>query len=124
MPILVDTSVVVDYLRARPEAVSYVEGLIDQPILVSAMTVAELYQGVREGGERSHLGALLSSWRVVSLSFALAERAGLIARQYRPTHGTGIADAIVAATALDGGHTLATRNLKHFPMLTDVEVPY
>lgn len=123
MPILVDTNLVVDYLRDRPEAVAYLDGIIDQPA-VSAITVAELYQGVREGGERSRLAALLSSWRIVPLTGPLAERAGLLARQYRPSHGTGIADAVVAATALDGGFTLATRNLRHFPMVDDLDVPY
>ncbi|HWT00392.1 MAG TPA: hypothetical protein VN256_09105 [Pyrinomonadaceae bacterium] len=47
----IDTDVLIDYLRGRAEAVSYLEGLAGQ-LLISAMSVAELHAGVREGEER------------------------------------------------------------------------
>jgi predicted nucleic acid-binding protein len=48
--LLIDTDVLIDYLRDRAEAVSYLEGLTES-LLVSVITVAELYAGVREGAE-------------------------------------------------------------------------
>jgi predicted nucleic acid-binding protein len=45
--VLLDTDVLIDYLRDYPAAVVYLESL-PQPLLVSAITVAELYSGVRE----------------------------------------------------------------------------
>jgi predicted nucleic acid-binding protein len=50
--------------------------------------------------------------------------AELYARQYRKSHGTGLPDAVVAATANLEDVVLATLNRKHFPMLTNVLVPY
>lgn len=50
MPLLLDTDVIIDYLRGRAEAVTYIESLTE-PLLVSTITVAELYSGVREGDE-------------------------------------------------------------------------
>lgn len=41
-PLLIDTDVLIDYLREQPEAVTYIEGLTE-PLLMSAITVAELY---------------------------------------------------------------------------------
>ena len=41
MSLLIDTDVLIDYLRDQPEAVSYLESLTEQ-ILISAITVAEL----------------------------------------------------------------------------------
>jgi predicted nucleic acid-binding protein len=35
-----------------------------------------------------------------------------------------LADALIAATAEADGARLATLNIKHFPMLPDVLVPY
>lgn len=52
--LLIDTDVIIDYLRGRAEAVAYIEGLTN-PFLLSAVTVAELYSGVREGDERKVL---------------------------------------------------------------------
>jgi hypothetical protein len=49
--LLIDTDVLIDYLRGREEAISYLEGLTES-LLISAMTVAELHAGVREGAER------------------------------------------------------------------------
>ena len=40
--LLLDTDVLIDYLRNRIEAVNYLENLIEIP-LVSSVTVAELY---------------------------------------------------------------------------------
>jgi hypothetical protein len=52
--LLLDTDVLIDYLRSRAEAVEYLENLPQLPI-VSAITVAELSAGVREGRERNIL---------------------------------------------------------------------
>jgi predicted nucleic acid-binding protein len=52
--VLLDTDVLIDYLRDYAAAVVYLESL-PQPLLVSAITVAELYSGVREGKERNVL---------------------------------------------------------------------
>ncbi|MFN5219653.1 MAG: hypothetical protein ACK5FE_01870 [Cyanobacteriota bacterium] len=41
-----------------------------------------------------------------------------------PSHGTGLADALIAASAEAAGATLVTLNRRHFPMLADVLVPY
>jgi len=46
--LLLDTDVLIDFLRSRAEAISYLESLLEPP-LISALTVAELYAGIREG---------------------------------------------------------------------------
>ena len=45
-------------------------------------------------------------------------------RQYGRSHGTGLADALIAASVAAAGGTLATLNRRHFPMLAEVLVPY
>ena len=51
--LLIDTDVLIDYLRDHAEAVSYLESLTE-PLLISVITVAELYAGVREGRSARH----------------------------------------------------------------------
>jgi predicted nucleic acid-binding protein len=58
--LLLDTDVLIDYLRDQPDAVAYVESLTT-PLLVSAITVAELYAGVRDDTERSTLDSFVSA---------------------------------------------------------------
>jgi predicted nucleic acid-binding protein len=121
--LLLDTDVLIDYLRGRPEAVQYIDTLT-QPLFVSAMTVAELYAGVREGKERSQLESFLRAFEVVPIERKIAEQGGLFRRDYGKSHGTGLADAIIAATAQSIPADLVSLNKKHFPMLKTVIVPY
>jgi hypothetical protein len=121
--LLIDTDVLVDLNRMRPDAVTFMLRLSSRPC-VSAVTVAELYAGVREGRERTELDSFISQCNIVAVDRRIAERGGLLLRQYRPSHGTGFADAIIAATAEVEQAQLVTLNQKHFPMLSDVLVPY
>jgi predicted nucleic acid-binding protein len=121
--LLVDTDVLIDYLRARPESVTYLENLT-QSLVISAITVAELYAGVRDGAERVALENFISSFQVRAVDEEIAARAGILRRDFRKSHGTGLADAIIAATAEEQQANLVTLNKKHFPMLKDVVVPY
>lgn len=121
--LVVDTDVLIDYLRDRSQAIDFLEG-IEQPLAVSAITVAELYVGVREGEERRRLDAFVAAFDVLGLDRRTAVQAGLWRRQYGPSHGMGLADALIAASVEASGATLVTLNRRHFPMLAQVLVPY
>ena len=123
MPLLVDTDVLIDYLRDYPAAVAYLDGVSDR-LLISAMTIAELYAGVREGAERAALDDFIRAFEVVQIDSEIAVKGGLYRRDYSKTHGTGIGDAMIAATADLRHADLVTLNGKHFPMLSSVIVPY
>lgn len=121
--LLIDTDVLVDYLREFPPAVEYLESLEDK-LCTSGIVVAELYAGVREGRERHALDSLLSVFEIKPIDADLAERGGLLRREHASKHGMGLADALVAATAQQCGAHLVTLNAKHFAMLHNVVVPY
>ncbi len=50
-------------------------------------------------------------------------KGGLYRRDYGPSHGVGLADALIAATAELHQAKFVTLNARHFPMV-EVEVPY
>jgi len=120
--ILIDTDILVDYLRGIPEAVRYLEEL-DVELKLSAINVAELFAGVRDN-ERDAVDVLLACFEIVPLDQSLAIRGGLLRRDFGKSHGIELADAIIAATAENLGCPLATLNRKHYPMLDAVVVPY
>jgi len=90
---------------------------------LSAINVAEIYSGMREP-ERRKIESLLECFTIFPLDAALAGSGGLLRRDFGKSHGTGLADAIIAATVQKLGCSLATLNQKHFPMLCFVIVPY
>lgn len=122
-PILLDTDVLIDYLRGLPAAVEFLESLED-PLMISTMTVAELYAGVREGDERQVLDMFSQAFVIIPIDEEIARRGGLHRRDYQASHNTGLADAIIAATAEREKAKFVTLNRNHYPMLTDVRVPY
>ena len=65
----------------------------------------------------------MAAFAVLALDLQPAQRAGLWRWQYGPSHGTGLADARIAASAAAAGATLVTRNRRHVPMLAEVLVP-
>ena len=124
--ILLDTDVLIDFLRGHGPAVSFLESNSDR-IILSSIVVAELYAGVRGGEkdrERTVLENLLSLFRVVPVSRDIAKLGGLYKRDYGRSHGVGIADAIMAATATLEDAEMKTLNVRHYPMLGNLEPAY
>ncbi len=124
-PCLLDTDVIIDYLRGHGLAKSLFDQLPDDCAL-SVVSVAELHVGVRDGAEQRALTLLLDTFSQIELSCAIAAQGGLVRRDWGKSHGAGLNDALIAATALATGRVLFTLNAKHFPMLTEhqLHVPY
>jgi predicted nucleic acid-binding protein len=120
---LIDTDVIIEYLRGREQAIRFVESL-EGHLCVSAITVAELYSGVKGSEEETALERFLNAFDIVPLDRALARLAGLCRQSYQPGYGTGLADAIVAMSAESAGAVLVTFNKRHYPMVDELLVPY
>ena len=78
---LVDTNILIDYLRGIEEAVEFLES-ITGPIWISTLTVAELFAGVREGNERKILNTFIASFEIIPITEDIARKGGLIRRDY------------------------------------------
>ena len=122
---LVDTDVLIDFLRGLPEAGDFVRDL-PFDTAISAITVAELHVGVRDGVERTALQGMLETFRILPLDAEIAGRGGLMRRDFGRSHRVGLNDGLIAATAEVHGLKLASLNLKHYPMLAAGQVfaPY
>lgn len=113
----------VDHLRGDESATAYIAGLEDRPSC-SEITRIEVLQGLRSD-ERRIAEALFALIDWIAVSEAVARRAGELGRKWRSSHpGIGVADLAVAATAEHIDATVATRNVKHFPMFSDLRAPY
>ena len=122
-PLLIDTDVLIDYLRGQADAVAFLKKT-RRKLRVSAATVAELCVGVREGAEREVLDRFLGLLETVDITPDIARRAGLWRRDFGKSHGTGLMDALIAPSAEFSGSTVVTLNDRHYPMLESVLVPY
>jgi predicted nucleic acid-binding protein len=121
--LLVDTDVLIEYLRGQGEAIRYLEGLTSD-LYLSVISVAELFAGVKGEEEERSLKQFLLAFAVLPVTEKVARRGGLYRRDFGPSHGTGLADALIAATTEENGASLVTFNRRHFPMISSVTVPY
>jgi predicted nucleic acid-binding protein len=123
LSVVLDTTVVIDILRATPAAISYASALAAPPTC-SEITRVEILRGVRSA-ERFTTERVLAGFRWVALDESIARRAGEMGREWRRSHpGIETPDLIVAATADELGLKLATTNVKHFPMFRGLRAPY
>ncbi|MGH9294835.1 MAG: type II toxin-antitoxin system VapC family toxin [Acidimicrobiales bacterium] len=125
MSALVDTSILIDYLRGHAGAGDLLERQRAAGVLhASEITRIELLADMRPI-EEDDTRALLSTlvWHPVDAK--IAEEAGALGRQWLPSHHTiDSADLAVAATAVCTDARLLTRNVRHFPMFTGLQAPY
>ena len=122
-PILLDTDVMVDFLRGHPKAIALVR-MHSTRIILSTVVAAELYAGVKGDEELSTLDDLIALFRVIPVSREIARAGGLYRRDYGKSHGVGLADAIVAATADIEEADLKTLNTRHYPMFKGLRPAY
>ena len=120
---LLDTDVLVDFFRGHSKAVAFVNTHSDR-IILSSIVVAELYAGVKGDAEHAALDNFVSLFRVVPVSTEIAKAGGLYKRDYGKSHGVGLADAVLAATAEAENAELKTLNTKHYPMLKNLRPAY
>jgi predicted nucleic acid-binding protein len=122
-PVLLDSDVLVDFLRGYSQGVIFVTAHVDR-IILSSIVVAELYAGVKGDDEQTALDQFVSLFRIVPVTTEIAKIGGLYKRQYGGSHGVGLADAIIAASAKVENASLKTLNLKHYPMVEGLVPAY
>jgi len=121
--ILIDTDIVIDFLRGDKRALSHFKSVSDS-MCFSAITVAEIYAGIKGKKEESEVERLFSIFPVIATTNEIAREAGKLVKQYRPAHSVEIPDAVIAATCLLSGAELHTLNIRHYPMFKDLKPPY
>ena len=122
-PILLDTDILVDFLRGHSKAMAFVNASSAR-IILSTIVVAELYAGVKGDAEQAVLENFVALFRIVPVNVNIAKAGGLYKRDYGKSHGVGLADAILAATAEAEKAELKTLNIKHYPMLKGIKPAY
>jgi predicted nucleic acid-binding protein len=108
--LLLDTDVLIDVLRgARRLTVT------GHRVAYSVITRAELFSGRAKDEEDFRI--LLSPFRELDVNAAIAEHAGRLARSR-----VDMSDALIAATALEHGLELVTRNVRDFKGISGLRV--
>lgn len=111
-----DTDVLIWYLRGNEKGRRFIERVPHQQRVVSSLAFMELLQGSRNQEEARQIKAFISEniSLVVHPDEAISVRAIALLEQHAFPHGLRVVDALIAATALESGCSLATANVKHY----------
>jgi predicted nucleic acid-binding protein len=124
---LLDTNVISEWTKPAPNpgVVRWLEEVDEDRVRVSVASFAEISHGVERLADSAR-GERLQSWleqelperfegRILDIDRAVAERWGVVvAGAQRAGRGLSTMDAFFAATALQHGLALVTRNSAHF----------
>jgi predicted nucleic acid-binding protein len=119
---LVDTDVLIWYLKGNDNARQEIEGL--SGFFISVVTYIELVQGMRNKQELTALRRALRLWnaKVLYISEDISAKAMFYVEQYYLSHSMQLADALISATAIANGLDLFTGNSKHYRVMKDISV--
>lgn len=125
---IVDSSFIIDLMAAEAGAAAKLDELVHDaaPIAVSALTVTEVRRGLETAEQRSSFDDVIDDVAVVPFDGDEARTTvDLLRRLDGAGRPIGAVDAMIAATALDRGEKLLTRNLGEFERVDGLRVvPY
>ncbi len=112
--VLVDTDVLIWYLRGNEKAYKTIENL--ESFSISVVTYMELVQGMRNKKELNSLRQALRAWncRILYLTEEISAKAMFAVEQHFLSHAMQLADALIGFTAIVHGLSLLTGNDKHY----------
>ncbi len=124
---ILDTDIFSEFLRGRNAVVAGRAGYYQRVhghFTISAITLMEVCSGWQRRGQQARSAAVLqyiSTWEVLTVDADVASLAGHIDGDLiRIGQPIGIADALIAATALHHGLVLTTGNTTHYQRLQPI----
>jgi hypothetical protein len=116
MPYLIGSDVLIDISQGIKAAREYVDALT-QEWGISQVSALELIVGARDQRELATIDAFLSAYAIIPIRESTGKRAYELLKLYAKSHGLHVFDSLVAATAMEEGLTLVTRNQRHFGVI-------
>lgn len=119
---LFDTDVLICYLRGDVKAAKLLQNTESK--CLSVIVYMELLQGVRDKAEIKAIRSFLkeAAFEIVPLTENIGHRASVYMEEYCLKAGICMADALLAATAVENQLTLCTGNRKHYKAISEIEL--
>ena len=116
-----DTDVLIWYFRGNIKAAEAIDA--EEVRNISLVTYMELLQGAKNKQEAHAIKGFLKDFgfSTLPLSENIGHRASIYIEEYTLANGIGLADALLAATAVEEGEVLFSANTKHFKCVKELQ---
>ena len=117
-----DTDILIWFFRGDLAAEKFIRSQPEPS--VSIVSLMEFVQGARSQGEVKQIRGFLveNNIQILPVSEPGSYLAASLVEDYALSHGLGIADALIAATAREHGAAVATANARHFRFIPKLQV--
>jgi len=122
MRVLLDTSIIIEFWKKRPDVVEELAGLVASGLFISEVTAAELVRGALHKADLRVIQNALRYLEILPLEAAIGQGMLELLNQYGLSHGLQIPDALIAATTLRHGIPLYTLNRKDFRYIAGLQL--
>jgi predicted nucleic acid-binding protein len=120
--ILCDTNILIELYKGNPAITALVEHLGRKNIVVSDITLIELFFGTKNKIELRSLGKFLSALDALPVQPDISTMAVRLVNQYCLSHKLNLPDSLIAATAIYHDLELFTLNLKDFIFIPELKL--
>lgn len=125
--IICDTDVIIDYFDTRKSRHEETRIILEQKIgfqhiLISSITKMELISGANNKADLHKISKDINRFGVLLINPEINLRAINLVQSYRLSHGLAIADAMIAATAIQTELKLFTYNIKDFKFISKLSL--
>lgn len=119
---LFDTDVLIWVLRGNAKAAKAVDAAESRAI--SVVTYMELLQGARDKSEMRQIKSFLADMRfgMLPLTENTGHRASIYMEEYGLSISMSMADALIAAAAVEANEVLLTGNDKHYKAVKELQI--
>lgn len=118
MKAYIDSDILIWHLRGDHKTLMFLKELQEKSeyeLWIGAIQRAEIVFFMRKDEEKNTL-LFLSQFKTASIDQSIVDLGGILYRQWHPSHGLDINDALLAALVMQMGGKIYCLNKKHYPM--------
>ena len=118
--VLCDTNIFISAFNGRQDTIEQLDKVGLDKIVLSAVTVMELFQGMSNKEELARMKKKIKYYDVIQIDEGISAKAIELIETYKLSHGLSIPDAIIGATAVVHQIQLYTYNIRDFDFLPGI----
>jgi predicted nucleic acid-binding protein len=122
MRYILDTCILIDYLRGEPSVYDLLVRNDGVKLSMSTVTIMELMLGALNKREVNYIQKAFKAIEVIYISENISKTAEDLIIRYSKSHNLQIDDALIAATALEMNEQLVTYNVSDFRYIPGVRL--
>ena len=120
--VICDTNIFISLFRNIPETVNELEAIGNTNVLISSVSVMELYRGMQNKKELLDMQKKISSYNVLHFNDEVSKTAISLINKFKLSHNLQIPDAIIGAMSVVFDIELLTYNKKDFKYIPGIKL--